>query len=92
VVQELSQRDALRDRADIVVESQRSLADELQDDRGDEGLGHAPDPKAMVRRHRLSSREIRDAGRSRPGRARVGSHNDSAWYVFLKHRLEVIVE
>jgi hypothetical protein len=92
VVEQMAYRHAALDRADLRVERQRPLVDELEHNGGREELRHARDPKAMVGRHRRSGREVGDARRLLPGRTAVGRQNDSAWSAFLQHRVQVIVE
>jgi len=60
VVQELPDRDALDERARVVVEVEGSLRDELEDKGADEDLRHAADPEAVFCRQRLASLDIGD--------------------------------
>ena len=59
--------------SDFAVELQRALADELQDDRRNEELGHAPDPETVIRRQ-----EHRHACRPLPGETGAGSDSYGA--------------
>ncbi len=77
VVQELAQRDAFGDRPDLLVESQRTLVDELEDDRGDECLRHASDQESVLGCHGCTGRRIGNACCALPGEIGTGRH-DSA--------------
>jgi hypothetical protein len=66
VIQELADGHAFDDPG-VAVQVQRAVVDELENDRGDEGLHHAADLEAMVRRHVFAvSRFARPAAPSSP--------------------------
>ena len=92
VVEQLPHRHASLDQADLTIERERTFVDELEDDRGDEELGRAGDPKTMLQSHRRSGREIGDARGSLPRRVRAGSYGDHARNAGSYDCLQVIVE
>ena len=78
MVQELAQRHALGDRPDLLVESQRALADELEDDRGDERLRHASDQEAVLGCHGCTGRRVGNACCALPREIGTGCHDNNA--------------
>ena len=92
MVQELAQRDAFGDRPDLLVESQRALADELEDDRGDERLRHASDQEAVLGCHGRTGRRVGNACSSLPGERRAVGHDHRAWNTCSQNGFEVVVE
>jgi hypothetical protein len=80
VVEELADRDAFREWRGITIELEQPFRDELEDERGDEELRHAPDPEAMIDRQRLVCSYVCNAGRCvnppfRPERYCNGTRN-----------------
>jgi hypothetical protein len=62
VVQKLAHGDALSERCGVVVELEQPLVHELEDERGDEDLRHAPDAEAMIDREWLARADVREPG------------------------------
>ena len=78
MVQQLPDRRALGDRAGDAVELERALLDELEHERGHEGLRDAGDAEAVLLRQRLAGLHVGDPARSFPARAGPGGDRDDA--------------
>ena len=91
MVQELAQGHALGDRPDLVVESERALADELEDDRGDERLRHASDQEAVLGRHGRTGLRVGNSSSCLPGERRSIGHDHRAWNACFQDGFELLL-
>jgi hypothetical protein len=91
VIEQLPYRDAARDQADLPVELEGALVDELKHDGGDEELGHAGDPEAMLQGHRRFGLRVGNTDGLLPGEIRAGRQGDDARDACAEHYVEMVV-